>query len=273
MPKPRALAALVPLLLLATACGTEGGAGAGSGAGTLSPDLPLAGTHWTIGAVTADGSRSAAPDGARLDFGEKGRARGNSGCNQFGATVAAQGDTLTITPQEITEIGCPGDRERFEKALLKAFDGPLKGTIAGDRFTLASADGRDGLQLTAEPGAPLRGTTWKIDGLLAGDTAASLPAGSGAKARLVIGADGRVTGNLGCNNFSAAARIEGKTLTVEGPAATTRMLCTSPQMRLETKLYELLDGPLTYRLDHRTLTLTDSTGEGLTATAEKNVDR
>ncbi|MEF9884258.1 META domain-containing protein [Streptomyces sp. P9-A4] len=266
MPKPRALAALVPLLLL-TACGTEGGAGSGSG--TLSPDLPVTGTHWRIDAVTADGSRSAAPPGARLDFGENGRAEGNSGCNHFGATVAAHGDTLTVTPREITRIGCPADQERFEKALFKALGGPLKGTIADARFTLASADGRDGLEMTTELGAPLRGTTWKIDGLLAGDTASSLPAGSEAKARFVIGEDGRVTGNLGCNNFSASARVEGKTLRIEGPAATTRMMCTSPQMRLETKLYELLDGPLTYRLDHRTLTLTDTRGEGLTATAEK----
>lgn len=61
--------------------------------------------------------------------------------------------------------------------------------------------------------------------------------------------------------------MEGRTLTIEGPAATTRMMCTGPQMQLETKLYELLDGPLTYRLDHRSLTLTNASGEGLSATA------
>ncbi|MER5307137.1 META domain-containing protein [Streptomyces sp. NPDC002773] len=267
MPKPRALLALVPLLLL-TACGTEGGGG--SGADTVSPDLPVAGTHWTVDAVTVDGRRSAAPDGARVAFVENGRARGNSGCNTFGAAVAVNGDTLTVSPQEVTEIGCPADRQRFEQELLKAFSGKLKGKIEGERFTLDSPDGRGGLELTAEPAAPLRGTTWKVDGLLSKDTAASLPAGSEGKARIVIGADGRVAGNLGCNNFSATARVDEKarTLTVDGPAATTRMMCASPQMTLETKLYELLDGPLTYRLDHRTLTLTDSSGEGLTAVAD-----
>lgn len=45
------------------------------------------------------------------------------------------------------------------------------------------------------------------------------------------------------------------------------MMCTGPQMQLETQLYELLDGPLTYRLDHRTLTLTDAGGKGLGAKA------
>ncbi|MFE7586008.1 META domain-containing protein [Streptomyces gardneri] len=269
MPKPRALAALVPLLLLAataTACGTDRGPGAGQ-AGTVDPALPVSGTHWSIKAVTVDGRRSTAPAGARVEFKEDGRAQGNTGCNHFGATVGVNGDTLTVTQNEITEIGCPGDRDRFEKELITAFSGALKGTIKGERFTLASADGRNGLELASEPGAPLRGTTWKIDSLVSGTTVASLPAGSGSKARMVLGEDGRVTGNLGCNNFSATARVDGTTLTVEGPAATTRMRCASPEMELETKLYELLDGPLTYRLDHRTLTLTDASGEGLTATA------
>ncbi|WP_411109331.1 META domain-containing protein [Streptomyces sp. c-19] len=261
---PRTLAAAALVLFLA-ACGTEGGSG--SGADTASPDLPVAGTYWTIGAVTLDGRRSTAPDGARVDFGENGRARGNSGCNGFDAAVAVNGDTLTVSGQGITEIGCPGDRQRFETELMKAFSGPLKGRLKGESLTLTSPDGRNGLELTAEPAAPLRGTTWKIDGLVSGDTVASPPAGSEGKARLVLGKDGRVSGNLGCNNFSATATVAEKTLTVQGPAATTRMMCTSPQMELETKLYELLDGPLTYRLDHRTLTLTDASGEGLTAVA------
>ncbi|WP_306324920.1 META domain-containing protein [Streptomyces venezuelae] len=267
---PRTLASAASaaaLALLLAACGTEGGTGSGPGSDTVSPDLPVAGTHWTIGAVTVDGRRSAAPDGARVEFTKDGRVRGNSGCNTFGATVAVRGENVTVGPQEVTEMGCPADRQRFEAELMKAFTGPLRGKLAGEALTLASADGRAGVELAAEADVPLRGTTWKIDGLVSGDTASSLPAGSGDKARLVLGADGRVTGNLGCNNFSATARVEGKTLTVEGPAATTRMICTGPQMRLETKLYELLDGPLTYRLEHRTLTLVNPAGEGLNAKA------
>ncbi|MGW8767964.1 META domain-containing protein [Streptomyces sp. NPDC055815] len=266
MPKPRARVVLVPLLLL-TACGTESGAGSG-GADTVSPDLPVAGTHWTVNAVTVDGRRSLAPDGARVDFEENGRAAGNGGCNSFGAAVDVRGDTLTVTRQEVTTMACSGDRSGFETEFLKAFSGSLKGTLKGDGLRLASTDGRNVLELATEPAVPLRGTAWKIDGLVEKETASSLPAGSGDKARFVLGADGRITGNLGCNDFSATARLDEKarTLTVEGPAATTRMMCSSAEMKLETRLYELLDGPLSYRQNHRTLTLTDASGEGLTAT-------
>ncbi|MFF9503738.1 META domain-containing protein [Streptomyces sp. NPDC014656] len=268
MPKPRStLAAAVLLVTLAslTACGRGGAGGAGAG----DPDLPLTGTHWTVAAVTVDGSRSKAPEGARVDFTGEGRAQGSTGCNRFGAAVAVAGATVTVSSEEVTEMGCPEDRQRFETAFLAAFTGPLRGTPADGALTLASSDGTKKVELTAEASVPLRGTSWKVDGLVSGDTAASLPAGSGEKARFVIGADGRITGNLGCNGFSATAKLDerARTLTVEGPAATTRMMCTGPQMALETKLYELLDGPLSYRLDHRALTLTDGSGEGLTAVA------
>ncbi|MGW6537329.1 META domain-containing protein [Streptomyces sp. NPDC055051] len=268
MPKPRStLLAAAVLLAALTSCGQgEGGGSAGAG----DPDLPLTGTHWTVGAVTVDGSRSPAPDGARVGFDRDGRAQGSTGCNHFGAGVAVAGATVTVSAIEMTEMGCPDDRQRFEAAFLAAFTGPLEGALKDGALTLVSADGTKKVELAAEPSAPLRGTTWKIDGLVSADTAASLPAGAEGTARLVIGADGKVTGNLGCNNFSATAKTDEKArkLTVEGPAATTRMMCESARMTLETRLYELLDGPLSYRVDHRTLTLTDGAGEGLTARAE-----
>ncbi|MFI8824050.1 META domain-containing protein [Streptomyces sp. NPDC053431] len=265
MQKQRTLAAALAAsgLALLSACGT----GAGSGAADAgAPDLPVAGSHWTIAAVTLDGARSVAPTGARLEIAENGRAQGDTGCNHFGAAVAVHGDTLTVSSQEVTEIGCPADRERFERALLKAFSGELKGKLKQKTLTLTSADGRNGVELTAETGVPLVGTTWTVDALLDGETAAALPAGSEGKAKLTFGKDGRLTGSLGCNRVTAPAKVTDRTITL-GAIATTRMMCTGPQMELETKLYDALDGPLAYRLDHRTLTVTDADGQGFTAKA------
>ncbi|MER7517014.1 META domain-containing protein [Streptomyces sp. NPDC126499] len=269
MQKPRTLTAALTVFALAllSACGTEPGTGPGAGGDPDTPDLPVAGSHWTIAAVTVDGARSVAPPGARLEVEENGRAKGNTGCNSFGAAVAVNGDTLTVSTHEVTLIGCPADRDRFERAFLKAFTGKLEGKTREKGLTLTSPDGRKVLELVAEPGAPLVGTSWTVDALLSGETSASLPAGSEGKAKLAFGKDGRLSGSLGCNRVSAPATISGKTITL-GAIATTRMICTGPQMELETKLYEALDGPLTYRLDHRTLTVTDVDGQGFTARAE-----
>ncbi|MEU6877745.1 META domain-containing protein [Streptomyces sp. NPDC046712] len=271
MLKPRITAATtaVASLLLLAACGTEK-AGSDPGAGTVSPDLPVTGVHWSVDSLTVDGRKTPAPAGTFVEIDKTGRAKGNSGCNHFGGTVAVEGDTLKVALGETTEMAC--EAMDFERAFHKAFTGSLKAKLTGDSLTLTAPDGATSLALSSEPPAPLNGTTWTVDSLLSGDTATSLPKGSEGKAHFVIDKDGRVGGNLGCNRFTASAKVTEKTLTVTGPVATTRMICSGPQMDLETKLYELLDGPLSYELRHRTLTLTGADGEGFAATAKPTAD-
>ncbi|MFD7321499.1 META domain-containing protein [Streptomyces sp. NPDC059875] len=262
-----AAAAVLASLVVLSACGTEK-AGSEPGAGAVAPDVPVAGVHWAFDTVTVAGKETRAPDGAHVEITADGQASGNSGCNGFGAEVSVQGDTVTVKQGQGTEMACPGERGAFEAVLQKAFSGTLKAKLDGDRLTLTSPDGKNVVALTSEPPAPLNGTTWSIDSLLSGETATSLPKGSEGKAHLVIAKDGKVSGNLGCNRFTATAKVTADTLTVTGPVATTRMICSGPQMELETKLYELLDGPLSYELRHRTLTLTGTDGEGFAATAK-----
>ncbi|MGW2015953.1 META domain-containing protein [Streptomyces sp. NPDC001927] len=260
-----ATAVLAASLVVLSACGTQK-SGSDPGAGTVAPDVPVTGVHWNFETVTTEGKENRAPDGAHLQIAADGKASGNSGCNGFGAEVSVQGDTVTVKQGQGTEMACPGERGAFEAVLQKVFDGSMKARVEGDRLTLTSLDGKNVVALTSEPPAPLNGTTWTVDSLLSGETASSVPQGSEGKATFVIDKDGKVRGNLGCNRFTATAEVTPTTLTVTGPVATTRMICSGPQMQLETKLYELLDGPLSYKIGHRTLTLTDADGEGFSAT-------
>ncbi|MFF9913253.1 META domain-containing protein [Streptomyces sp. NPDC013457] len=262
-----AATAVLASLVVLSACGTQQ-SGSDPGAGSVAPDVPVAGAHWAFDTVTVAGKETRAPDGAHVEIAADGKASGNSGCNGFGAEVSVRGDTVTVKQGQGTEMACPGERGAFEAVLQKAFTGSLKAKVEGDRLTLTSPDGKNVLALTSEPAAPLTGTTWTVDSLLSGDTASSPPKGSEGKATFVIDKEGAVRGNLGCNRFTATAKVTEKTLTVTGPVATTRMICSGPQMQLETKLYELLDGPLTYELRHRSLTLTGADGEGFAATAK-----
>ncbi|MFF4228634.1 META domain-containing protein [Streptomyces sp. NPDC001820] len=253
-------------LLALAACGTESGSGSGAGGdGSVTTDLPVTGVHWSVDSVTVDGKKSAAPAGAHVEITSKGRAQGNYGCNHFGADVKVDGDTVTVGPGEMTEMACAKDIQGFEDALRAAFSGKLKAKIVDEKLTLTTEKG-DSIALTSERPAPLVGTKWAVNSLLSGGTASSPPAGTEKNAFLILGKDGSVRGNLGCNTFTSTAKISGSTITFDR-LATTRKVCTGTAMTLENHLLKVLEGKVTYKLQHRGLTLTAADGKGLAATA------
>ncbi|WP_228983310.1 META domain-containing protein [Streptomyces sp. DH12] len=231
------------------------------------PDIPVTGVHWTVDALTVDGRRTAAPaPTAYVEFQPDGRAVGNAGCNRFTAAATVDGDTLTVGKTTRTQMACEEPAMGFENAFLKAFTGTLEARLDGDRLTLTTPGG-DTIALGEQPAAPLAGTTWHVESLLDGEAAASLPAGTEGRAHLTVGEDGTARGNLGCNNFTATVKTAPGKLTF-GPLAVTRKMCTKPQMELEQRLYGTLSsGTVTYRIQHRALTVTEQDGSGFAARA------
>ncbi|WP_418957910.1 META domain-containing protein [Streptomyces tritici] len=268
MQKPRitAAAALASLAVLA-ACGTETGTGTGAGSRTVTSDAPVTNIRWSFDSLTVDGKKTPAPAGAFVEFAENGRVSGNSGCNHFGGAVAVNEDALTVSLGETTEMACDAKRDRFESLLHKTFDGRLKAVVADGTLTLTRPDG-DTLVLGSEPPAPLKGTKWTVDTLVSGETASSLPAGAEGRAYFVLGADGRITGKLGCNGFSTTAAVSGTTITF-GRVITTKMVCAAPQMTVEKALLKLFESPATYELRFRQLALTAPDGSGVAASATR----
>ncbi|MFE9947989.1 META domain-containing protein [Streptomyces sp. NPDC005531] len=254
-------------LLTLAACGTESGSGSGSGAGsgTVRTDLPVTGVHWNVDSVTVGGKRTVAPDGAHVTITPDGRATGNFGCNHFTAPVRVDGDTVTVEPATATEMGCEKDLQQFERALSSTFSGRLTAAVAEKSLTLTTAKG-DSIAFTSERAAPLIGTTWTVTALVSGSASSSLPAGAGKKAQLTFGKDDSVQGSPGCNQIRGTATVSGSAITF-GRINGTKMMCPDPQMKVERALLAILDGRTTYRIDHRTLTLTAANGEGFSATA------
>ncbi|MGX1882519.1 META domain-containing protein [Streptomyces sp. NPDC055287] len=254
-------------LLTLAACGTESGSGAGND-GTVKPDIQVSGIDWTVDSVTVDGKKMPAPEKATVRIDDKGRAKGNTGCNHFGADVTVKGDTVTVGSGHTTEIGCPKNVAKFEQHLQRTFTGELKAKVSDDRLTLTTADG-DSIALSEtkpEPAARLLGTEWRVESLRDGDTATSLPGDAAGKAKLIFGEDGSVGGHLGCNNVSGKAKVSGSTLTFS-KIATTRKLCTPPVMDAERALLKVLDGKTSYEIRERALSLTAADGKGLDAVA------
>ncbi|GAA2260609.1 META domain-containing protein [Streptomyces amakusaensis] len=259
------LTVLALLALAACGSGSEDGSGSGSAKPAGAPDLPITGVHWTFDSITVDGKKTSAPAGAHVEITEKGRAQGSYGCNRFGATAKLDGDTVTLGPSEMHLVGCDPETDRFETNAKRVFAGRLKAQLAGKKLTLTSAGG-DTVALTSQDPAPLIGTTWTVDSLLTGDIAEPLPAGTEKSARLTFTKDGKVRGNLGCNNFSAPAKVTGSKITL-GRITATRMMCAGTAGQVEAHLLAVLDKEVTYNLLHRGLTLTGPADKRLSAVA------
>ncbi|GAA3129288.1 hypothetical protein GCM10010521_14370 [Streptomyces rameus] len=103
---------------------------------------------------------------------------------------------------------------------------------------------------------PLTGVDWRVDSLTVGGTTRHAP----AAARLRID-DGKAAGNLGCNQFSARATVDGDRITI-GNLRTTRMACDKARMDFERALARALTtGTLVAKTDAAKLTLTDGDGD------------
>lgn len=76
----------------------------------------------------------------------------------------------------------------------------------------------------------------------------------------VFGADSRITGSGGCNNYTAAYTTDGSSITIESPAA-TEMACSELANQQESEYFYLLEGTGSYEIRGDKLTIKDSSGQ------------
>nr|WP_308801962.1 META domain-containing protein [Streptomyces polyasparticus] len=256
-------AAAVAALGLLAACGDEQATGGGTGSGqtSVATGPELTGVQWGVESLTVGGKKAEPPrGGAYFEIAKNGRVQGTFGCNSFSGKVDIAGEKLKVGSLARTEMHCGDD---FEDRAFAVFEGELKAQAEGDRIKLTGGKG-DFITLKKVEPAPLTGTKWQVTSLLKGETATSLP--KGAKPHLTFGKDGRVTGNLGCNNVTSTVTVHKDGTLTLGPAGTTRKLCPEDEMNTERALLDLFDGKVDYKVTHRVLSLTKS-GSGLSASA------
>ncbi|MCX2922067.1 META domain-containing protein [Streptomyces sp. NEAU-W12] len=251
MPLAVAAAVLVPF---AAACGNEQ---AGAGSGSAGAEKPVTGIRWTVDSVTVDGTTHRATSDAYMTLSEGGKAEGHYGCNGFRADAALDGDRVRFAAVETTVKACDEPLMDFEHLLGKTLtDGALRTEPGNDRLTLTS-EGGDTVRLSRGGGnTPLYGTEWRI----------TSPDAAG-RAHLTFDEEkGTVSGSLGCNRANADATVRDGHITL-GTPATTRMVCEDSLMEAEKRLLRLFDTTLSYRVDHRNMTLTSENGTTVEAFA------
>jgi len=106
----------------------------------------------------------------------------------------------------------------------------------------------------------LAGTSWKLTSY--GPASTQTPAAPGVETALTFGADGTLSGHLGCNNMSGDYSISGQSITL-GAISSTLMACPDPQMTQEGVAFQVLKSNDTvgFKLDGNTLTITSSDGK------------
>ena len=138
---------------------------------------------------------------------------------------------------------------------------PLFLLVLSTAFALA-------LSACASNSSSLPGTKWKLASY--GPKIAQTAAASDVDTNLTIGADGKLSGNLGCNSMGGEYTISGQTITFKNVYA-TEMACSDPQMLQEGAAFQVLQGSATFKVDGDVLTITSTDGSNvLTFTALKN---
>lgn len=89
----------------------------------------------------------------------------------------------------------------------------------------------------------LGGTSWQL--VSYGPTSAQQPAAPGVETSLVFGADGKVSGTLGCNGLSGDYTVSDQNVTF-GALIVTKMACEEPQMTQENTALQVLTGTASF---------------------------
>lgn len=251
----RLLLCLVPLTLLASACGDDQSSeepATDPPGTTSSPAAMLDGRTFLSTEVT--GHELIEGTVIQLGFADDALSA-NAGCNQLFGGYRLDGDILAADALGQTEMAC-------EDALMEQ-DTWLSGLLAGspivsldaDELTLTSADGATVVTMldreVADPDRPLEGTRWVVESTISNDAVSSIP--SDATASITI-TDGTVAVESGCNTGSGSVTVSEDALTF-GPIATTKRACEDNLMNLESAVFATLVEEATYEIEADVLTI------------------
>lgn len=207
---------------------------------------PFVGTTW--GLVDLDGTAVDPAAGISVTFGDDGSVSGFGGCNQLFGSYTTDGSALTVADLAATRKFCGQDVMDQESELITSLGNAESLAIAGDTLTI---DASDGSSLTFKAGAagpvptepppptpeptiaPIEtaapteepttapetaapvggvvGPTWQLTELMG----QAMPVGF-VNVTITFNADGTVTGNGGCNDFSGTYTLEGDTIALAG---------------------------------------------------------
>jgi heat shock protein HslJ len=232
---------------------------------TIAQTAELEGTDWQLGQVQTDDGLVDALGGARAMLRlEDGRLTGSAGCNRLMGGYERDGDKLRFSPNMAsTMMACPPPLMAQEQAVTKALQAVRGFALEAERLVLADAGGEPLLTLTALVPPSLTGTEWRLTAYNNGKGGV-VSVLEGADILLTLGDDGRFSGRA-CNTYRGGYSLDGASLQIQGPIASTKMACPGPEgtAAQESAYFAALERVAAYRLEADTLTLRDADGAAL----------
>lgn len=127
--------------------------------------------------------------------------------------------------------------------------------MADSALPPSTTDSTPVVPATAADELPLVGTLWQMQSHQGND---ALP---GTEVTAVFAADGSLSGNSGCNNFSTSYTVDGNSLTVNDAIAATMMACLQEGvMEQETAFLAALTDAATFEIRGNSLEIRDAEG-------------
>lgn len=247
--RPATMLAAVGVLVLA-GCGGDGGP-----ASTASPSAPaLTGTQWVLDEAGPAAQGASVTASLRFDGGQ---VNGSDGCNTLAGPYTVDGAALRIGPLAGTQRACVGPADAVAATVQAGLTATRRYAIADGVLTLLDASG--GRLLTYRASTPGVGGAWTVTSVLYDDAIRGVLDGTTLTAD--FGADGRLSGNGGCNGFSGAYTAQGTSLRITALTA-TEMACARPPGADEQEqgYFAALRSVRTFEQVGDTLTLLDGQG-------------
>jgi heat shock protein HslJ len=228
-------------------------------------------TGWTLTALLDQPAPT--PGKTTLHF-ESGKVSGSDGCNRYSGSYTFADNEFKVGPDMVsTKMACAEPLMQQATAFMSALTTATGLKMVADELVLLDAGGNELASLTAQNNA-LDGTTWRVTGYNNGKKAL-VSVANGARLTAEFKADGKLGGSAGCNRYTAAYTISGKSISI-GPAAATRKSCPAPAgvMAQEARFLRALASAATYRFDGDRMELRTSSGAlAVTLSAEEKAEQ
>ena len=229
-----------------------------TGADEVLTGMDLAGTSWVLSSL--DGSLPLPGTRVTLAFGNDGTANGTDGCNQFNGAYTQDGSNLTFAqPMASTMMACEDAIMSQATAYMNALAATTD--FVGSKSQLILRGGDEILATFVAESQDLAGSNWQVVGYNNGRQAV-VGVIDGSEITANFGTDGQLSGNAGCNDYSAGYVASGDTLTI-GEIATTFRFCESPPdvMTQEAEYLIALSTVATYGMEGNLMVLRAANGE------------